>query len=129
MLHPLELLDTFQQTDILRLKAAVQSRRRPMAPNIDKEADHIKNKARRELLELLEGVRKHQYPCPISSTVLMSSPGSRKEEFGHRQGIDGAVESLRTIPHAQRIWRGQGIRARKWQYRLLTEEHRVSCAW
>ncbi|KAI1618505.1 lysine-specific histone demethylase 1 [Exophiala viscosa] len=28
-----------------------------MAPNIDKEADHIKNKARKELLELLEGVR------------------------------------------------------------------------
>jgi hypothetical protein len=28
-----------------------------MAPNIDKEAEHIRNKARKELLELLEGVR------------------------------------------------------------------------
>lgn len=29
-----------------------------MAPNIDKEADHIRDKARRDLLKLLEGVRK-----------------------------------------------------------------------
>lgn len=29
-----------------------------MAPNIDKEADHIRDKARKDLLNLLEGVRK-----------------------------------------------------------------------
>jgi hypothetical protein len=29
-----------------------------MAPNIDREADHIRDKARKELLALLEGVRK-----------------------------------------------------------------------
>lgn len=31
-----------------------------MAPNIDKEAEHIKNKARKELLELLERVREQK---------------------------------------------------------------------
>jgi len=29
-----------------------------MAPNIDKEADHIRNKSRKDLLGLLEGVSK-----------------------------------------------------------------------
>jgi hypothetical protein len=41
-----------------------------MAPNIDKEAEHIRNKAKKELLGLLEGVSKADSVILLTSLML-----------------------------------------------------------
>ncbi len=59
---------------------------------------------------------------------LTATSGSGKEELGHREGLDRLVEPLYPVSYAQGLWRRQGLRTRKWQHRLLPEEHRVPCA-
>lgn len=51
-----------------------------MAPNLDKEAEHIRNKARKELLGLLEGVSKADSVRLLTTLMLNIWTGSRQEE-------------------------------------------------
>lgn len=55
-----------------------------MAPNIDKEAEHIRNKAKKELLEFLEGVSKAKGVMVSTTLMLNSRTGARQEEYCHR---------------------------------------------
>ncbi len=101
-----------------------------MAPNIDKEAEHIKKKARKELLELLEGVSATDaWGLGFRDKQLTLGVGAGEEELGDWQGLDWLAESLYPISHVERIWRRQGFRARKWKHRLIPEEYCVPCAW
>lgn len=54
-----------------------------MAPRPESEAEHLRTKARKELLGLLEGVSKacpsRKAECELLKTFL----GPRKEESGH----------------------------------------------
>ena len=47
-----------------------------MAPNINKEAEYLKNKARKELLGLLEGVSKAgpEYMVDSTADLFVSGP-------------------------------------------------------
>jgi len=74
-----------------------------MAPNIDREAEHIKEKARKDLLALLENVRASDNACPISTSMLMLS-GSWQEERGLQPGTAGGHWSLCRLLDAERIW-------------------------
>jgi hypothetical protein len=51
-----------------------------MAPTIDREADHVRDKARKDLLALLEGVS--MAAAIIPSRPLLTCTGPRKEELG-----------------------------------------------
>lgn len=51
-----------------------------MAPTIDREADHVRDKARKDLLALLEGVSKAAAIVPFP--LLLTCTGPRKEELG-----------------------------------------------
>lgn len=55
-----------------------------MAPNIDKEAEHIRNKAKKELLELLEGVSKADSVMVLTTLILNMRTGAWQEEPCHR---------------------------------------------
>lgn len=95
-----------------------------MAPNIDKEAEHLKIKARKELLGLLEGVSKGETsPNSIADTRL----GSGQEELSDRERLDGTAESICPVPDAQGIWSRQSLRAGKWQYRLFPNQYSLPC--
>lgn len=80
-----------------------------MAPNIDKEAEHLKNKARKELLGLLEGVSKRDEHPAVLDSEADRNPGPWQEESGDWKRFNWTPQSLCPIYHPQRLWRRQSL--------------------
>jgi hypothetical protein len=80
-----------------------------MAPHPESEAKHLREKARKELLGLLEGVSKAR-PCQKAEfECLRLALGPREEELGHQQVTDRTNWPLCPIFDAARVRRRQGI--------------------
>ena len=82
-----------------------------MTPRPESEATHLREKARRELLGLLEGVSKAR-PCQkAESECLRLALGPRKEEFGHQQVTNRTNWPLCPLFNPTGVWGGKGVRA------------------
>lgn len=76
-----------------------------MAPKIELEADHLRDKARKDLLGLLEGVSNAAVvELPVASNVDLPL-GSRQEESGDWKGLDWTRRALCQVLNFARVRR------------------------
>jgi hypothetical protein len=80
-----------------------------MAPRPELEAEHLREKARKELLGLLEGVSKAHPSRKAECECLRLFLGSRKEESGHQQVSDRTHWPLCPIFYAAGLRRRQSL--------------------
>jgi hypothetical protein len=76
-----------------------------MAPKIELEADHLRDKARKDLLALLEGVSKAAVDNLSLSRRLTIVQGPWQEESSDREGLDGTNWSRRQVFDFAGVWR------------------------
>jgi hypothetical protein len=77
-----------------------------MAPKIELEADHLRDKARKDLLALLEGVSKAKLStmCQLSRRLTIVQ-GPWQEESSDREGLDRTNWSRRQVFDFAGVWR------------------------
>lgn len=73
-----------------------------MAPNIDHEADHIRDKAKKDLLGILEGVSSTS--ATAQGQAVLTATGQRQEEPCPEQDADWATDVVRGVWRTQRLW-------------------------
>jgi hypothetical protein len=100
-----------------------------MAPNLDKEADHIRNKARKELLGLLESVSTVECTTMATQHAKPEIVGPGQEELGHRERLDSPAQPVHSVSYPQGIRCRQGFRTRERQHGLIAEEHHLPRTW
>jgi hypothetical protein len=76
-----------------------------MTPRPESEAEHLRQKARKELLGLLEGVSKAHASQKAEPECLRLALGPRKEESGHQQVSDRPNWPVCPIFYAAGVWR------------------------
>ena len=77
-----------------------------MAPHPGINADNIREKARKDLLDLLESVRRQSKTVNLMTDV---SEGSRQEEPCYREGFGWPRRHSVEVFGAPRTWCGQSI--------------------
>ena len=92
-----------------------------MAPHPGIDTEQIREKARKDLLELLEGVCKAR-PAPSKATLVEAFQGSGQEELGDSEIAGWSYWSLRQILDASAVWGGQGLFPGEQQCRRIPEE-------
>jgi len=88
-----------------------------MAPQPVFDSDQIRDKARRDLLYLLEGVSKASSPWEHSGDRLTTLPGSRQEEPHHREEPRRPHRTRRQSFSSPGLWRRQVLLSRERQCR------------
>jgi hypothetical protein len=82
-----------------------------MAPHPGEEADYIRDKARKSLLNLLEGVSLTHLSLMKTAAHVTMNTGSGEEESGYWQGVGRPCWPLCQILYSSRVWRGSSIPA------------------
>ena len=73
-----------------------------MAPVVAREAEHVRERAKKDLLGLLEGVSSLAIRWFVCNTEPASGPG--QEESRAQQGTHRATASICWVCDTQRLW-------------------------
>lgn len=95
-----------------------------MSPISQIQTSDIADRARRELLHLLEGVSDSE---AVQVDRLLTSTGSREEELGHREEFGWTYWAFCQILDAARVWRRSHLFPGERQHRLFAKECGFPC--
>lgn len=106
-----------------------------MAPNPVSDADYLRDKARRDLLALLEGVSKDHIVCTfalwkvIQVLNCLAAAGPREEEPGYRARSGWSGRALCQVLPASGVWCRSSLPAGECQCGLYATQCCVPSSW